>query len=224
MIKQDWVKWKGKRILKLKRGENSSFSNGAPTELFGSEVALATLESVRCSPAFLVQQLPPQAARWDRESYCLYQRLCCLTKIRQQLAAFITTLIPYDPYVLLRNINAKSTPRCNLEAPLSMSIWGRYSGSALDNSNFGGPQLAEGDVDLSEAGRSRALPRKWVCWGQLVCGLCSYRLHHVSVCPQPSPILRPTARPNSLPLSSSGRRFPLRSRWRPTRGCRTKCE
>ncbi|ELW61914.1 hypothetical protein TREES_T100017193 [Tupaia chinensis] len=37
----------------------------------------------------------------------------------------------------------------------STRIWSRFSGNALDNSNFGGPQRTEADVAQSRAGRPR---------------------------------------------------------------------
>lgn len=84
---------------------------------------------------------------------------------------------------------------CNLEAPPNMRTRGRFSGSTLDNSNFGGPSFAEGDVDLSGAGRSLAQWRKWGYRADLAWAFCSERLHHVSVCLAAAPVPRTDARP-----------------------------
>ncbi|XP_014413040.2 ubiquitin-fold modifier 1 isoform X2 [Camelus ferus] len=45
-----------------------------------------------------------------------------------------------------------------------MRIWARFSGTTLDNSNLGGPRLAEGDVELRRAerrGGSGVAGRHW---------------------------------------------------------------
>jgi hypothetical protein len=78
---------------------------------------------------------------------------------------------------------------CNLEAPSSLSVRAQFFGTSQDSYNSGGPQFAEGDVELSGAGPRRFLAALGVGFLVEVGTSClSLPHHHVSVCLSTAPI------------------------------------